>query len=111
MTTEQPAANAGAIFLVIIAAGKFHLIIGLAEYRGNNCRNYRAQDEVEINLRSYNTANSNRLFNCHYCRIGHRAGYCVAIRTRCLLCKPRNKACCVDNLSFCLSIRFTVFQT
>lgn len=24
MTTEHPAANAGAIFLVIIAAGKFH---------------------------------------------------------------------------------------
>lgn len=24
MTTEQPAANAGATFLVIIAAGKFH---------------------------------------------------------------------------------------
>lgn len=27
MTTEHPAANAGAIFLVIIAAGKFHGVI------------------------------------------------------------------------------------
>lgn len=26
-TTEQPAANAGAIFLVIMAAGKFHGVI------------------------------------------------------------------------------------
>ncbi len=84
ITTEQPAARAGAIFLVIMAAWKVPW-----------CND---------------TTHADGLFQRKEGGVGSRGRNGDTICSGCFLGKPRYEARGIDNFSFCLRVGLAIFQ-